>query len=143
MQGIVIRASRRLIPRLAMTLKKLNNVTYSEGIQQVPEYLRLAEQATAYLDDLLQDSAPRIPGKWPTRRVLAEWDRLEEGAGRSVLTLHIWDDHAEGRARFTPDELRTLPIRDHRLWRVWDDLLREDIEKRLHALLEDGDAAED
>ncbi len=124
-----------------MQLKKLKNVTYSKGLQQVPEDLALAEQATAHLDEIVNASAPRIPGPLSAPRVLAEWDRGTDEAGRSVLTLHIWDDNAEARARFTPEEMRTPLVMDFRLSRVWDDLLREDIEKRLQALMEDGDDA--
>lgn len=125
-----------------MSANKIDRVTYSERIQKCPEYLALTKDATVYLDELLQSCKPRIPGKWPVRRVSAEWDLGTDDRGRNVLTLHIWDEDAQARGQFTPDELKMPPIRDHRLWRIWDDLLREDIEKRLVALMEDGNNAD-
>ena len=121
-----------------MKLMQLKDVAYSDRIRRAPEYLALAQQATAYLDQLLRDSAPRVPGKWSAPRVSAEWDSIDEGGGRSIILLRIWDHDGEGRARFTPDELKTPAIRDHRLWRVYDDLLRQGIDKHLQGVLEDG-----
>lgn len=47
----------------------------------------------------------------------------------------------EGRSRFTAEEMKTPFFREHYLSRAWDALLRENIEKRLQRLMEDGDDA--
>lgn len=99
----------------------MKDVIYLPGIRRDPEVFLLAEQATGRLEEMLKDFAPIVS---------AEWDMVEE-RGPAEVSLRIWEDTGSVTGRFQSRELRDPERIDHRLGKLWSDLLRV----RSHALL--------
>jgi hypothetical protein len=106
------------------------NVIYSEKAKQGGEGYALLQQATERLKEVVGETADPIK---------AEWDRREDGEGRSLYTLRLSDWSGAVSASLTPDELQSpsrLPVR---LDRLWGQLPQIRSHKQLEELRKSGD----
>jgi hypothetical protein len=101
------------------------NVTYTDKAKQGGEGFALLQQATRHLEEVLGPSVETVK---------AEWDRTEDGNGRSRYTLRLSDWSGSVSASFTPAELQSLSRRRIPLYRLWDDLLQVRNHKQLEEL---------
>jgi hypothetical protein len=100
---------------------------YSETTKQDHAALALPQQPMAFLEEIIGRS--RFADE-----VQAEWDRGEDGKGRTlyVLRLSAWGESVS--ASVTPRDLRDHRELRWRLLDLWDDLLRLSIEQSLQNL---------
>ena len=94
----------------------MRNVTYSDKLKQDPNLLRFADQATAYLESLVN--------RWLAPEVSAKWDRSEDERGQPLLTLALKQEEDEVTGSFAVKEFD-----DDREWKsqlsdLWGDVLR-------------------
>src|SRR5438128_6479711 len=91
----------------------MKKVTYSEKITQDSALHSFAQRATATLDEVLGQSAGLVD---------AVWDRVDDGKGRTLITLRISDWTGAAEAKFAPWELeQSIRLR---LYHLWGDLLQ-------------------
>lgn len=101
------------------------NVTYSQRAQQSQEARALLEQATALLEEILEQSAGVVK---------TEWDRNEDEKGRSLFTLRISDSTGSVSTVFDLQELASPKRMRVRLYRLWGQLLQTRVDKQLQEL---------
>jgi hypothetical protein len=92
------------------------DVKYSPEAQQNPEGLKLLEQASALLADIL--------GPQSSRLVKAEWHHLQDPKGRTRYQLTIRDFTGQASTDFALDELQNPLHMKVRMYRLWGDLLQ-------------------
>ena len=115
----------------------MKSVTYGKGVRENPEYLTLAEEATARLDKIMGRSAPNVS---------AEWERVEDGPAGNLIALRIWDAQDEARMLFVPDQMndRKYPrYLQFQLGGLWDDILKARNHRQLDKLLGTDSRTED
>jgi hypothetical protein len=92
------------------------DVQYFPEVRQWAEGLRLLEQASTLLADIL--------GPQSSQLVKAEWNRVQDHQGRTFYRLTLRDFTGEVSTDFTPDELQNPLHMKVRLSRLWGDLLQ-------------------
>ncbi len=92
----------------------MKEVVYGYRIRHTPELLRLAEQRTAQLDEMITMQSPPVS---------AEWDSTSDGEGRPFVTLRVSDFSGSATTVFTPEEMGSSPRMRVRCNRLWIDLL--------------------
>ncbi len=106
------------------------NVTYSDKARQRNKDIRLLQEATNYLEEVLGQSVGLVQ---------AEWDCTEDENGRILYTLQISDWTGVATAQFTPEELAIRTHMRYLLTRLWGDLLQTRNHKQLEALQKASD----
>jgi hypothetical protein len=92
------------------------DVQYSPEVRQWADGIKLIEQASTLLADIL--------GPQSSQLVKAEWNRVQDGQGRTLYRLTIRDWTGEVSTDFAPDELQNRLHMRVRIPLLWDDLLR-------------------
>ncbi len=92
------------------------DVKYSPESQQWSEGLKLLEQASTLLAEIL--------GPQSSQLVKAEWNRVQDPQGRALYRLTIRDFTGEVSTDFAPDELQNPLHMRVRLYRLWGNLLQ-------------------
>jgi hypothetical protein len=107
----------------------VKELVYGYWLRQTPELLRLAQQRTAELEELLGSWAPGVA---------AEWDRSDDAMGRPVVTLRLEDSTGSATTVFEPKELESSEQMHWRFNRLWRDLLQVRAQKQLQELQQAG-----
>ena len=92
------------------------DVQYSPEVRQWAEGLKLLEQASTLLANIL--------GPRSSQQVRAEWNRVQDHQGEALYRLTIRDYTGEVSTDFAPDELQNPLHMRVRLYRLWGDLLQ-------------------
>jgi Protein of unknown function (DUF1488) len=92
----------------------LKDVTFSKSVRESPEYHRVL-QATAFLEDVLGQSAPLVT---------AAWDRKAGSNGHSVYSLTLRDFTGTATREFSADILAWPQLIEIGLYGLWGDLLQ-------------------
>jgi hypothetical protein len=108
--------------------RAVKEVVYGYQLQQDRGLLRLAEQRTAELEEVVGVSAPRVS---------AEWDRSQDAQGRPVVTLRLAEPSGSVTTVFEPKELESPDRMRRRFNRLWRDLLQIRIDKQLQEVRQD------
>jgi hypothetical protein len=102
----------------------MKNVEIDPAIQANPALLALVHRANELLELELGRSSHQVSASW----------RLEHNEqGRIFLRLEIWDWTGRVGTNFAPDDLRSDPLTQGRLIRLWGNLLQI----RSHKLLDE------
>jgi hypothetical protein len=97
--------------------RTMQSVTFSDRLKHDPKLYRLAERANACLKNILGSSEFAAVTS-------AEWDRIEDDRGRALLRLCLRDPLSETTTSFPPWQLQDDMIMRLSLGRMWDDLLK-------------------
>jgi hypothetical protein len=92
------------------------DVQYSPETRQSADVLKLLEQASARLADVVGPPSSQL--------VKADWTRVQDRQGRTVYRLTIRDGTDEVSTDFDVDELQNSLHMRFRLPRLWGDLLK-------------------
>ena len=92
----------------------MKKIVYGDGIKQDASLIAFAERAAPILEEVLGQSASNVE---------AQWDRLVDEGGRTLVTLRISDWTGTAGGKFHPWETE-LSIRP-RLYHLWGDLLAQ------------------
>jgi hypothetical protein len=111
----------------------VKEVTYRQGLREMPRLLALAQQATETLDEILGAHASLVT---------AEWDSGRNGRGDDVLILTLSDWIGSAIGIFEPREWQDPIHLRLGLRQVWADLLRKRTHKQLQELLSSSEGPE-
>lgn len=103
------------------------DVKYTETLRQWGEGHTLVQQAQQRLERVLGASADVVK---------AEWDLTTDARGRPLISLRLRDHTGNVQGLFAPDELRSEPQTNFRLYRLWGDLLQAKTANMLQQLAE-------
>ena len=109
----------------------VKEVTYGYWLRQAPELLRLAQERTAQLEEVVGASA--FPAS-------AEWDRGYDTLGQPMVTLRLSDFSGSATMVFEPGELENPVRMRSRFNTLWSMLLQIRIDRQMRDLQDPPDA---